>query len=416
MEGGLTGDVIAWLSGHTRWLGPAIFLIALLESLAIAGIVVPGVALLFAAAAMAGSAHLSLAGVLAWAFAGAVCGDMISFALGRIFHQDIRRLGLFRKHPQWIDGGEAFFRRYGVLSVLIGRFVGPIRPVIPLVAGMFDMPTWRFVAINLFSAALWAPAYLLPGYVTGSALNWPVPEFFWTQTLALAGGLIAFTALSLMALRKQERWSTLAVAGLSLAGLIGIAMASPWLHIFNATVAGWLEQPGSGLPALARQLLAPLDQPFFLMLLVSGIGTVLLLTAHWRQLAYVALTISGCLAASWIVRASEQSPVIALTLSLVIACAVLGNREQGFWTRVSWALYCTPLIAGIVAAGLTPLTIAPLTAVSAVVQAAFAASLALWLVERGAPVQALNRWPGLMIATWPLIAAALALITSPGWS
>lgn len=411
MEGGLTGDVIAWLSGHTRWLGPAIFLIALLESLAIAGIVVPGVALLFAVAAMAGSAHLSLPGVLAWAFAGAVCGDMISFALGRIFHQDIRRIGLFRKHPQWIDGGEAFFRRYGVLSVLIGRFFGPIRPIIPLIAGMFDMPTWRFVAINLFSAALWAPVYLLPGYVTGSALNWPVPEFFWTQTLTLGGALVALTAIALMAMRKQERWSTLAVAGLSLAGLIGIAVASPWLQIFNTTAADWLGQPGNGLSALARYLLAPLDQPFFLMLLVAGAGAILLLTAHWRQLAYLGLTIASCLAAGWIVRATEQTPIVSLSLSLVLAFAVLCNREQGFWTRMSWALYCAPLIAGIIAAGLTPVTIAPLAALSALVQAAFSASLALWLVERGAHVQSLPRWLGLLIAAWPLLAAALALIT-----
>ena len=415
MEGGLTGDVIAWLSSHTRWLGPAIFLISLLESLAIAGIIVPGVALLFATAALAGSAHLSLTGVLVWGFAGAVCGDLISFALGRIFHQDIRRLGLFRKHPQWIDGGEAFFRRYGVLSVLIGRFVGPIRPVIPLVAGMFDMPVLRFVAINLFSAALWAPAYLLPGYVTGNALNWPVPEFFWTQTLGLAGALAALAALALMAMRAQERWSTLVAAGLSLTGLIGLTVAAPWLGIFNATVMGWLSLPGTGASAAGRALLAPLDQPAFLMLMALGATLVLLGTRHWRQLAYLLLTFASCLAAGWVTGSSAQAPVVALALSLVIALTVLCNREQGFWTRMSWVLYCAPLLAAIVAAGLTPPTMTPLTALSVLLQATFAASLALWLIERGAHVEALPRWLSTVLATWPLTAAALALVTSPGW-
>lgn len=415
MEGGLTGDVIAWLSAHTRWLGPAIFLISLLESLAIAGIVVPGVALLFAASALAGSAHLGLTGVLLWGFAGAVCGDLISFALGRIFHQDIRRIGLFRRYPQWIDSGEAFFRRYGVLSVLIGRFVGPIRPIIPLVAGMFDMPVWRFVGINILSAALWAPVYLLPGYVTGNAVNWPVPEFFWTQTLALAGIMIALAALALMAIRMQERWSTLAAALLSLTGLIGIAVGSPWLQIFDTTVAAWLGQPGTGLSGFTRALLAPLDQPAFLLLMTLGSTVAMLATAHWRQLAYLLLTAASCLAAGWVVSASEQAPIVSLTLSLVIAFAVLCNREQGFWIRMSWAIYCAPLIAAIMAAGLTPPVIAPLTAIAALLQASLAASLALWLVDRGAPVESLPAWLGVGLAAWPLLAAALALLTSPGW-
>ncbi|WVM90805.1 VTT domain-containing protein [Halopseudomonas pachastrellae] len=76
---------------------------------------------------------------------------------------------MFRRHPQWIDRGERFFRRYGWVSVVLGRFIGPIRPIIPLVAGMFDMPAWRFVAINLLSALVWAPAYLIPGYSAGRA-------------------------------------------------------------------------------------------------------------------------------------------------------------------------------------------------------------------------------------------------------
>src|SRR5690606_41233801 len=92
------------------WLGLAIFMIAMLESLAVAGLLIHGVLLLFAAAALAGGGSLGLLSTLAWAFAGAVCGDLLSFALGRWFHQAIRRLRSFPPHPPWPDRRPSLFR------------------------------------------------------------------------------------------------------------------------------------------------------------------------------------------------------------------------------------------------------------------------------------------------------------------
>lgn len=418
MEGGLTGELIAWLTSHARWVGPAIFLVAMLESLAIAGLIVPGVALLFAAAAIAGSAQTEVYAVLAWGFAGAVCGDMASFALGRIFHQDIRRLSLFRKHPQWIDGGEAFFQRYGVMSILIGRFVGPIRPVIPLVAGMFDMPTARFVAINLFSALLWAPVYVLPGYLAGNALKWPVPEFFWTQTLSLVGGLLGLLLLALLGFRTQERWSTLAAAALSLAGLLGTVLTGGWLGVFNETIFAWLQAPGSGLSGLARRLLVPLDEPIFLGVLVAGPAMALLITRQWRHMAYLLLTAVSCFALAgifawslgWPAGQMAQSLTVPLILATLLAIAVICNRDQGFWTRMAWTLYCIPLMTASLSAVLTPPPISPLASLILIFQATFAASIALWLTERGAPMQPLSPGLRIIVAAWPLGAALLSLI------
>ncbi|HEY6612565.1 MAG TPA: phosphoesterase, partial [Pseudomonas sp.] len=50
----------AWLGAHPEWLGLAIFLIACIECLTIVGLVIPGVVLLFAVAALAGSGALTL--------------------------------------------------------------------------------------------------------------------------------------------------------------------------------------------------------------------------------------------------------------------------------------------------------------------------------------------------------------------
>ncbi len=164
-----SAELTAWLASHEQWILVGIAATAFLESLAIVGVVVPGVAILFAMAAAAGSADFALFPVLIAAFIGAVLGDGISFFLGRHYHHWIKKLPPFSRNPQWIDKGERFFQRYGLISVVIGRFVGPIRPVLPLVAGMLEMAPSRFLSINFLSALGWAPLYILPGYFVGNA-------------------------------------------------------------------------------------------------------------------------------------------------------------------------------------------------------------------------------------------------------
>lgn len=137
---GITG----WLTMNPQWLAAAVFIVACVECLAIAGLIVPGTVLLFAIAVMAGSGALSLGETLALGFFGGLLGDVVSYLLGRRFHQNIRRLPGLRHHPEWINGAEAYFQRYGIASLLVGRFIGPLRPMLPMVAGMFDMSFPRF--------------------------------------------------------------------------------------------------------------------------------------------------------------------------------------------------------------------------------------------------------------------------------
>lgn len=184
--------LLDWLGLHQQWLAVTILLIAFFESLALAGVIIPGVALLFGASAIAGGGALGIFPTLACAFAGAVLGDCSSFFLGKFFKQQIRGFWPFRNYPEWIDNGEAFFARHGGKSIIIGRFVGPIRPVIPLVAGMLNMPSLRFVWINLLSALAWAPTYMVPGYLFGRSISWgnQFPEGF--------GTLVGYTLLALL--------------------------------------------------------------------------------------------------------------------------------------------------------------------------------------------------------------------------
>lgn len=49
------------------------------------------------------------------------------------------------------------------MECFIGRFFGPLRAVIPLVAGICAMPKHYFQLANLLSAMVWAFAILAPG-------------------------------------------------------------------------------------------------------------------------------------------------------------------------------------------------------------------------------------------------------------
>ncbi len=179
-----------WLKENPQWLLWALGITAFAESLALVGIVLPGVVMLFGIALLAGTSDIPLLTVLIWGALGAVVGDNTSYLLGRYCHGPIIGMKLFRQNPQWIDNGEAFFEKHGIISVVIGRFVGPIRPVLPLVAGMMEMPAWRFFTVNLLSALAWAPVYLLPGYLSGAGLehivtpdHWLYPAWQWLQAL-----------------------------------------------------------------------------------------------------------------------------------------------------------------------------------------------------------------------------------------
>jgi len=103
--------------------------------------------------------------------AGAVAGDGISFWVGHHYKQRLRNMGPFRRYPRLIERGEAFFLRHGGKSIAFGRFVGPVRAIIPTVAGMMGMAPTRFVAVNVVSALAWAPAYILPGMVFTASLG-----------------------------------------------------------------------------------------------------------------------------------------------------------------------------------------------------------------------------------------------------
>ncbi len=167
----LLDSLIIWVNAHPHWAGIIVFLVAFSESLAVVGMIVPGVVMMFAAGALVGAGAVEFQGIFWWAVAGAVLGDGLSFWVGHHYKEHLCSMWPFSQHPQMLDKGTRFFQRWGGKSVALGRFFGPVRAVIPLVAGMMEMPLRRFLVANILSALGWAMAYLLPGIVIGVSLD-----------------------------------------------------------------------------------------------------------------------------------------------------------------------------------------------------------------------------------------------------
>ena len=147
------------------------FLLSFGESFAFLSLLFPGTAIMVAAGAFIPSGTLSFWPLVIGCVLGATLGDGISFWLGLRYGHLVAKVWPFTRHPDQLTRGLNFFQRHGGKSVFIGRFFGPLRAVIPLVAGLARMRASLFWAANVLSALVWAPLLLLPGALTAIAVR-----------------------------------------------------------------------------------------------------------------------------------------------------------------------------------------------------------------------------------------------------
>src|SRR5512140_3765293 len=159
------------IGSHPHWALLAVFVVACAESLALVGAVVPAAVVMFAAGALIGAGALELWITLAAAVAGAVLGDGLSYELGRSRESTIRTWPVFQRFGRPIARAEAFLKDHGGKSILLARFIAPMRAFVPLLAGFGRMPRSRFYTVNVASALLWAPVHILPGVLFGVSLH-----------------------------------------------------------------------------------------------------------------------------------------------------------------------------------------------------------------------------------------------------
>jgi membrane protein DedA with SNARE-associated domain len=156
-------QIIAFIGAHSEWTFPIIFITSFGESFVFVSFLFPGTTIMIAAGFLVPDGTIPFMPLVAGAVLGAIVGDAISWWLGRRYGGHLTGAWPLSRNPELIERGRKFFLRYGAASVFIGRFFGPMRAVIPLVAGITRLPAFEFWVANIASAAVWAPAMLIPG-------------------------------------------------------------------------------------------------------------------------------------------------------------------------------------------------------------------------------------------------------------
>lgn len=171
-----TNMVLDFVRQHPNWAALIVFVLAFGESLAFVSLVLPFWAMLVGIGTIIGAANpLIFWTIVSAAAIGAALGDWLSYWLGFHYHEQIQRMWPLKKYPDLIKKGHEFFSRWGVWAVVIGRFSGPLRASVPIVAGIIEMPWVKFQIANWGSAFLWAFVLLSPG---SYAMKWWREYFF----------------------------------------------------------------------------------------------------------------------------------------------------------------------------------------------------------------------------------------------
>jgi membrane protein DedA with SNARE-associated domain len=161
---GVFGDVQPILE-HYGYLAVGGFV--LLEDF---GVPVPGEVLLISAAIFAGAGHLNIALVIVVAVLGAIVGDNIGYAVGRLGGRPLaERWGRFVfLTPARLDRAETFFDAHGGKIVTVARFIEGLRQVNGLIAGIAGMHWLKFLGFNALGAVLWVGTWAGLGFLAGA--------------------------------------------------------------------------------------------------------------------------------------------------------------------------------------------------------------------------------------------------------
>jgi len=172
---------LEFLTTHFAWLGPWFFFIgAAVEALPFIGTFLPGATIVTLGGFASAQGYFSLGSVMIFSITGAIVGDAISFYIGAHGGNYIRRKKIISENI--LQKGEDFFHKYGNQSLLWGRFIGPIRSVMPFLAGLSKLKPKTFWTWNVISGIAWGIFYVMLGHFSGNLVSLIIKR--WSHQLA----------------------------------------------------------------------------------------------------------------------------------------------------------------------------------------------------------------------------------------
>jgi membrane protein DedA with SNARE-associated domain len=192
--------IVAFVRDHQSWAGPVAFLVAFMESFCFLSILWPGTAILVGISALLAAGGVSMSVLwpaIIYAALGGSLGYAISYWIGYYFKDSLLKSWPFNRHPETMAQGKEFFDKYGTASVFLGHFFGPVRAIIPVVAGMYAMRQLPFQIANIASASIWSAGVIAPGYFL-VAFKEPIFDFIVKHEYIAAFGMFLLALVHAM--------------------------------------------------------------------------------------------------------------------------------------------------------------------------------------------------------------------------
>ena len=106
-----------------------------------------------------------------------------------------------------VERTNAFFERFGGITIILARFVPIVRTFAPVAAGVGHMNKWRYTLYNFIGAVLWGFGLTMFGYAIGfiPPIAWFVEEYIDVILLAAVGGTALITLWHYFRERSKAR-------------------------------------------------------------------------------------------------------------------------------------------------------------------------------------------------------------------
>ncbi|CAN5321273.1 VTT domain-containing protein [soil metagenome] len=161
-----------------------LFAIVFAESGLFFGFFLPGDSLLVTAGLLATQNYFNILYLIPLLVLAAILGDSTGYWMGKKFGKKIfskvkdnkanlslfQKIDLFLRDEKHIDTANEFYKKNGVKTIILARFLPYVRTFAPIVAGIGDMKYSQFLTFNIAGGTTWATLMLLVGYFLGKII------------------------------------------------------------------------------------------------------------------------------------------------------------------------------------------------------------------------------------------------------
>ena len=147
-----------YLNANAEYAWVVVLFFAFIESFILSGIVTSSAILFSICIFIYNTELLSIYYIVPLAILGAHLGDMGSFLFGKTIGPQILTTKVMLKRQKTIKKSQEFLDKTGSFTVLFGRFIPAVRPIVPFLLGISDLKVVRFYIADVIACLLWGLA------------------------------------------------------------------------------------------------------------------------------------------------------------------------------------------------------------------------------------------------------------------